>query len=228
MMITANQNNVTTFPPYIFQPSKNTTVTPIKSRLTSFSSFRLIETVDASLEIVMAAEAINASLKKDETVVLVSPEKSEQLMRKLAVAGVDVELFFQRKKLIIFSSHPAIAGNLSLATDYREVFDELLSLAEYPVDHIIFLKIDLLVNLESQSLAYASVSKFTQTAQEIDCKIIAQYSRNPSEAHDRLDAACSSLVDEYLTMKCTSSNQALPYRLQAKMSPLSNSLSAAW
>ena len=131
------------------------------------ASLSLIETTDAALEVVMTAKSVAAGLKKGETVLLVSPEKPEHLMRKLAVTGLNVEPFVKKGKLIIFSSQPAIAGNLSLATNYREVFGELFDLAGCPVDRIIVLKMDLLVNLESQYLAYASVSKFTQAADEM-------------------------------------------------------------
>lgn len=165
------------------------------------ASFRLIETADAALEVVMTAKSVASGLRKGETVLLVSPEKPDHLIRKLAMTGLNVDSFVKSGKLIIFSSRPAIAGNLSLATNYREVFGELFDLAGCPVDRIIVQKMDLLVNLESQYLAYASVSKFTQAADEMGCKFIAQYSRNQSEAHDRLDAACSSLVDSYFTMK---------------------------
>ena len=178
------------------------------------ASFSLIETADAALEVLMAAKSVASGLKRGETVLLVSPEKPEHLIRKLAMTGLKVESFVKEGKLIIFSSQPAIAGNLSLATNYREVFGELFDLAGCPVDRIVVLKMDLLVNLESQYLAYASVSKFTQAADEMGCKFIAQYSRNQSEAHDRLDAACSSLVNSYFVMK--RGEQRKKYQLQVK------------
>ena len=206
-----------TAPSYNHPPQQPQNTNKIqKQRKLPESSFRLIETADATLETLMAAKSVAAGLKNGETVVLVSPENPEYVMRKLAMAGLDVKAPINTGSLIIFSSQPAIAGNLSLSTNYREVFGELFDLAGCPVDRVIVLKMDLLVNLESQYLAYASVSKFTQAAEEMGCKFVAQYSRNQSEAQDRLDAACSSLVNAYFVMKRGKDGLQKSYQLQAK------------
>ncbi len=177
--------------------------------------FRLIETADTKLEVVLAAKSIKTGLKQGETILLVSPEAPKDLIRKFALIGMDVKTLVKSKKLVLFGLRPEIVGNLSLATNYKEVFDELITLADRPVDRIIILKMDLLLNLESQHLAYASVHKFSQAADEIECKFIAQYSRNSSNAHDRLDAACSSLVNSYFEMK-HGNQQSGHYHLQVK------------
>lgn len=178
------------------------------------AGFRLLETTDASLGLVLAAKSVATALKNGETVVLVSPEQPAQIIRKLEMTGLKAKAAIKSRKLVIFSSQPAISGNVSLSTNYRDVFGELFDLANAPVDRMIILGMDLLVNLESQYLAYASVSKFTQAADEAGCKVIAQYSRNHSEAHDRLDAACSSLVNNYFVMKRGTNNKR--FQLQAK------------
>ncbi|MEE9352493.1 MAG: hypothetical protein V3U78_09545 [Thiotrichaceae bacterium] len=178
------------------------------------SALRILETSDASSGILFSARTVRAGLKNNETVVLVSPEKPGQLIRRLEMIGLKVRPWIESGKLIIFNSQPAISGNLSLSTNYREVFGELFDLAGTPVDRMVIMGMDMLVNLESQYLAYASVSKFTQAADEMGCKVIAQYSRNQSEAHDRLDAACSSLVNSYFVTKRENKNKQ--YKLQAK------------
>ncbi len=178
------------------------------------SALRILETSDASSGILFTARTVRAGLKNNETVVLVSPEKPAQLIRRLEMIGLKVRPWVESGQLIIFNSQPAISGNLSLSTNYREVFGELFDLAGVPVDRMVIMGMDMLVNLESQYLAYASVSKFTQAADEMGCKVIAQYSRNQSEAHDRLDAACSSLVNNYFVMKHEQKNKQ--YKLQAK------------
>lgn len=178
------------------------------------TGFRLLETADASLGMLMAAKSVSAGLKSGETVVLVSPDQPEQIIRKLEMTGLKVASAVKTGKLIIFSSQPAISGNVSLSTNYRDVFGELFDLANAPVDRMIIMGMDLLVNLESQYLAYASVSKFSQAADEAGCKVIAQYSRNHSEAYDRLDAACSSLVNNYFVMNRGKKSKG--YQLQPK------------
>ncbi len=229
-MTTANKNNIINFPahtapsalvnPAIANKKANTSS---RSRKRSHllakpvlpqTSFRLIETANMSLEILMAAKSVSAGLKKGENVILVSPESPEYLIRKLAMIGLNAQPYVDKGQLIIFNSQPAIAGNLSMSTNYKEVFDELFSLAGCSVDRVVMLRMDLLVNLESQYLAYASVCKFTQAAEQMGCKFIAQYSRNHSEAQDRLDAACSSLVNAYFVMKC--GDKKNKYQLLAK------------
>lgn len=177
------------------------------------STFRLLETPDAGMGLLLAAKMIRMGLKNGETVVIVSPEKPEYLIRKLEMTGMNVAAPFAKSKLLIFNSQPALAGNLSLSTNYQDVFGEIVNLANKPIDRMVLMGMDVLVNLESQYLAYASVSKFTQAAEEMGCNVIAQYSRNTSKAHDRLDAACSSLVNNYFV---ATRGQRKRYQLQAK------------
>jgi hypothetical protein len=134
-------------------------------------------------------------------------------MRKLEMTGMNVADPFANSQLIIFNSQPALEGNLSLSTNYKDVFREIVELADQPIDRIVLMSMDVLVNLESQYLAYASISKFTQAAEELGCKVLAQYSRNRSKAHDRLEAACSTLVNHYFVVK---RGQHKNYQLQAK------------
>ncbi len=183
------------------QTPKQVTKPKARTRKNPESNFRLVETSDNTLNTVLATKTVKTGLKNGETVVLVSPERPEQVMRKLAMTGINATAAIKRSRLFIFTSQPAISGNLSLSTDYRKVLGELLDLANKPVDRIVIMGVDLLLNLESQYLAFASVSKFSQAADEMGCKVIAQYSRNSSTAHDRLDAACSSLVNAYYVMQ---------------------------
>jgi hypothetical protein len=152
-------------------------------------AFRLMETTDASLGLIMAAKAIKAGMRNGETIVLVSNTKTDQVMRKLEMIGLDIEEDISNRKLII--TQFSFDEDLGLSTNYRQAFGELFQQANTVVDRIIILDMDSVVNLESQYLAFATISKFTQAADEMGCKVIAQYARNQSEEHDRLDAACS-------------------------------------
>jgi hypothetical protein len=178
------------------------------------TNFRLFETEDATLGLVMAARSIKNSLQKGETVAIVSHVNPQQLIQKLSLTGKDYQSSLEQGKLIIFSYQPTISSNLSMSTNYQSVFGELSELAEKPLDRIVIMGVDLLLNLESQNLAYTSVSKFIQAASEQGCQITAQYSRNQSLAHDRLDAACSSLIGSYYVMQ--RSNTKARYTLQQK------------
>ncbi len=180
------------------------------------ASFRLIETTDVSLGMVMIAKAISASLRKGETIVLVSPEKKDHLMRKLEMMGVEIESFISTRKLII--TQLGIDEDSGQAINYRQAFGEIFKQANTVVDRIVIMEMDAVVNLESQTLAYSTISKFTQAADEMGCKVIAQYARNQSEEHDRLDAACSSLVNAYFVMK--RGDEGRKYVLQGKNRPV--------
>ncbi|MEE9351631.1 MAG: hypothetical protein V3U78_05175 [Thiotrichaceae bacterium] len=179
-------------------------------------AFRLMETTDTSLGLIMAAKAIKAGMKSGETIVLVSNTKTDQMMRKLEMIGLDIEQDISNRKLII--TQFSFDEELGLSTNYRQAFGELFKQANTVVDRIIILDMDSLVNLESQYLAFATVSKFTQAADEMGCKVIAQYARNQSEEHDRLDAACSSLVNAYFVMQ--RGEQGGKYLLQGKNRPV--------
>ncbi len=176
------------------------------------SSFRLMETSDSSLGLIMAAKAIKAGMACGETIALVSNTKTDQMMRKLEMIGLDIEQYISNRKLII--TQFSFEEDLGLSTNYRQAFGELFNQANTAIDRIIILDMDSVVNLESQYLAFATVSKFTQAADEMGCKVIAQYARNQSEEHDRLDAACSSLVNAYFVMQ--RSEQGGKYLLQGK------------
>ncbi len=187
-----------------------------KTRKAPENNFRLVEASDVALHTVLATKTVKMGLKSGETVILVGPERPEQLVRKLTMTGINAEAAIKSGKLFVFSLQPAISGNLSLSTDYHKVFGELFTLAGVPVDRVVIMGVDLLLNLESQYLALASVSKFTQAADEMGCKIIAQYVKNKSVAHDRLEAACSSLVNAYYTMRRGDSRIGKAYSLAIK------------
>lgn len=162
-------------------------------------NFQLIESEDYALSTLLATKAIKERLQKGEIIVFVGSEQTKQLVQKLTLVGIDVTEAVKQGKLFIFSSLPAISGKLSLSTDYQQVFDELCQAVNKPFDCMIIMGVDALLTLESQYLAYASVSKFSEAANKIRGKIIAQYTRNQTAAHDRLEAACSSLVNTYFS-----------------------------
>ena len=186
----------------------------LRTRKTPEAGFRLIETSDTTLAMVVAAKTVRTGLDNHETVILISPESSEHIVRRLAMTGFDAEMVIHAEQLILLSSLPAISSGFSISASYREFFGELFMLAGVPVDRIVLMGMDLLVNLESQYQAQASVSKFTQAADEMGCKFIAQYTRNNTVEHDRFDAACSSLVNAYYSM--SRSEEGNRYHLCAK------------
>jgi len=182
------------------------------------ASFRLVETTDATLGMVMAAKAIKTGIKKGESIILVSPQKKHHVMARLEMLGVDVEAAMSNRKLAITTF--TVDKEQGLETNYRASFGELFKHANTAVDSIVMLDMDSIVNLESQQTAYTTVSKFTQAADEMGCKVIAQYSRNQSEEHDRLDAACSSLVNAYFAMSRGEEGDASKFVLRGKNSPV--------
>lgn len=171
-----------------------------RTRKAPEAGFRLMETPDATLAMVMAAKTTRAGLMSGENVVLICPENPENIIRRLSMTGLDIESALYFEQLVLLSSLPAISSDIGISTNYRELFGELFILADVPADRVIMLGMDLVVNLESQYQAQASISKFTQAADEMGCKFIAQYTRNNSVEHDRFDAACSSLVNSYFSM----------------------------
>lgn len=186
----------------------------LRTRKAPEAGFRLIETSDATLAMVVAAKTVRSGLDNDENVILIAPESSEHIVRRLAMTGFDVDSAIHSDNLILLSSLPAISSGFSISTNYREFFGELFMLAGVPIDRIVLMGMDLLVNLESQYQAQASVSKFTQAADEMGCKFIAQFTRNSTVEHDRFDAACSSLVNAYYSM--SRSEEGNRYSLCAK------------
>jgi hypothetical protein len=188
------------------------TTTPNQQNIPAHN-FQLIESEDSTLNALLATKSIKEGLKKGEIIVFVGSGKTKQLAQKLTLVGIDVTEAVKQGKLFIFSSLPAISGKLSLSTDYQQVFDELCQAVNKPFDCMIIMDVDALLTLESQYLAYASVSKFSQAANEIKSKVIAQYTRNQTVAHDRLEAACSSLVSTYFSAQ---RNNARGYDLYEK------------
>ncbi len=182
------------------------------------SSFRLIETTDLSLGTIMAAKAVDAGLREDETTVLLSFQNPQHLQRKLEMTGVDIHAAIKAKKLVIFNLETLLDSRLGDAVRYKELFASIAHTMESPVDRIVILEMDGLVNLESQHAAYMSVSKFAQAADETGCKVIAQYVRKHDEEHDRLDAASSSVVPAYFVM-CRD-EQTGKYQLGSKNHPV--------
>jgi KaiC/GvpD/RAD55 family RecA-like ATPase len=185
-----------------------------RTRKAPEAGFRLMETPDATLATVMAAKTTRAGLANGENVILICPEAPEKVIQRLSMTGLDVESAIDFGKLVLLSSVPAISSDIGISTNYRELFGELFLLADMPADRVIMLGMDLVVNLESQYQAQASISKFTQAADEMGCKFIAQYTRNNSIEHDRLDAACSSLVNCYFAMSRAATGNR--YMLQVK------------
>lgn len=182
------------------------------------SAFRLIETKDVSQGIMMAAKAIGAGLATGEVIAVVSFHKPEQLKRKLEMTGLDMQAALDAGKLVILDAESLISADLSREIRYQSLFVDIQAALNLPLDRIVILEMDRLVDLDSQHSAYLSVSKFTQAADETGAKVIAQYVRKHTEMYDRLDAAASSVIPSYFVM--SRDEQAGKYRLASKNHPV--------
>lgn len=198
----------------IQKPAQNLAKEVYHSKKSFEASFRLIETKSRKLEVMMTVKSVAAGLKNGETVLLVSPEPTEKLIKKIGMTGLNVNPFINSGKLIILNSQRIANRNLDQMTSYREILGGLVSSAKYPVDRMVILNMDKMVNLKSDYLATTTVGNFIQVAEEIGCKIIAQYSHDKSAAHARLERACGSLVSSYYTM--TDGKQHNNYQLKIK------------
>ncbi len=189
-----------------------------RRKQTPVSTFRLIETSDASLGTMMAAKAVGAGLAAGETVVLLSFQKPEHTLRKLEMTGLDATAAIKNNKLVILDSEALLDDGSSETIRYKKLFASMQNELTTPLDRIVILEMDKLLDLQSQHAAYLSVSKFTQAADEMGIKIIAQYVREHNEAYDRLDAACSSAIPSYFVMH--RDKETGKYRLSSKNHPV--------
>ena len=85
-----------------------------------------METTDTSLGLMMAAKAIKAGMKVVKHCLEVNT-KTDQMMRKLEMIGLDIEQDISNRKLII--TQFSFDEELGLSTNYRQAFGELFKQA---------------------------------------------------------------------------------------------------
>lgn len=198
------KSNVKQLPPHNMLTNKRTKIIqkknqyPIKNRYAF--NFLLIEVEAPNLEYLILAKMLKRHLNQGKKIIVASPAAPEYLMQQLSQLEYDFNQKVTSEQMILFSYQSSVSSNISLSADYAAVFNELKQLSGIEADLIILLGVDMLFNLESQNLAYTTINKFFHAIQQLDSHVIAQFIRNDSTAHNRLVAACSSLIPPYVTV----------------------------
>lgn len=165
------------------------------------NDFNLLETDEGIIGLLGIAHFIDAGLKADEGVALISFAPPEQTLQRLVRIGFDFQEALDNEKLFVYSYQDTFSRTLNISTNYHALFEELNTLAQAPVTRSAFLNADLLFNLQSHHLATISATRLVKATREAGHTVLAHYTYNDTQAHQHMKAVCQSLLSCYITIK---------------------------
>jgi len=119
-------------------------------------------------------------------------------LAKFAAYGFDFAAALESEQLAYLYYKPIFSDALSFNAEHAAVFAEIRQLAG-DVGRVAFFNVDLLFNLQSESLARASAVRLAAVANgttALGCCVLRD-----SKSHRNLDKICSELMPSYLAMR---------------------------
>lgn len=162
--------------------------------------FTLLETSDNRSGLLGISRFLAKGIQLNQTVALITFEEPEHVLTKLMQLGLNCHEMLYMERLFILSYKETFTRSLNMSNSYHSIFDEIKRLTHDQVERIAFLNTDLLFNLESTNLATLSATKLTRATKQSKTTVLAQYTRNEGDSHKRLQEACHSLIDCYISI----------------------------
>lgn len=141
-------------------------------------------------------------LQNNEQVALVSFEHPDQLLSRLAEAGLSLDGALHSEQLIYLYYKPDVANSLSLSVDYRELFREFSRLAGEGVKRLVLFNVDALINANSEHLVHTSLHQLVYAANHYPVTMLGLFV-STGQVGERLDEGCRAILPGYFVMDQT-------------------------
>ncbi len=177
-------------------------------------TFNLLEAPDATAADVVLAHFLYQTLKRGARAALVSFDNPHWRLAQFAGYGFDFTAALEDDRLTCLYYRPTLSRYLGFGAEYGALFGELRRLAG-PVERVGFLNPEVMFNLESDSLAAESISRFVASAGKLGGTALGVYVPNGSEQHARLHAAGSRLFAGAFALRHGASARGHDYVLES-------------
>lgn len=181
-------------------------------------SLNLLSTPNYDSAIAATGHFLTKGLRSEQRVALVSLENPNNTFSKLAAYGFHYDAALRSERLVYLYFKPTFHNALSCTTDYRLLFDELISLSG-PVSRVAILNAELLFNLQSENLARESAAKLAAVTSFDNPTIMGSFVKQNSRSHAILESVCSSMLPSYIVIKAKPSRQSRHYVIDWRKGP---------
>lgn len=150
-------------------------------------AFNLLEAPDGTAADVALAHFLNQSLKRGARVAVVAFESPQWRLSQFANFGFHFSDAMDDDRLAYVYYRPTLSRALGLGADYGGLFMELRRLIG-PVERIGFLSPEVMFNLESDTLAAESMSRFAASAGKLGATALGVCVPDATEGQARMRA----------------------------------------
>lgn len=191
------------------KPSKRTNQRTCRMTMASLSKitksqqdFRVLQTENTSMNMLVAAKNVESGLNKGETVVLVTEERPDIIERKFTMMNVDVKTAMENGQLVIISMNQTQqdAYEMPVAASYKQMFSDLESYAGKRIGRIVVLELDQYLDLETEYRALQSMEEFHSAAAVVDCPVLTQVVHNDSDASELLVKVSREVTSRFFSL----------------------------
>ncbi|CAA6824784.1 MAG: Unknown protein [uncultured Thiotrichaceae bacterium] len=164
--------------------------------------FRVLQTENASLNVLVAAKNIESGLNKGETVVLVCEERPEVIEGKFDRINADVKAAIKSGQLVIISMSQTKQDpyEMSVNSSYRQMFTDLNDFVRKPIGRIVVLELDKYLDLASEYRAIQSMQEFYEAAGAVDCPVLTQVVHDESVASELLVKVSREVTSRFFSL----------------------------
>lgn len=164
--------------------------------------FRVLQTENKSLNMLVAAKNVESGLNKGETVVLVCEERPEVIEHKFNMINVDVKTAIKNGELVIVSMDKTSQDpyEMSINTSYQQMFKDLKGFVQKPIGRVVVLELDKYLDLGSEYRAMQSMQEFYEAAGAVDCPVLTQAIHNESGASELLVKVSREVTSRFFSL----------------------------
>ena len=185
--------------------------------------FNMVRSCDHPSGIAAVGHFLAEGLGRNETVALVSFDNPHIVFSAFSQYGFSFSDSLANEQLIYLYYKPTFSHALSFATDYQNLFGEILRLTDRSLARLAFFNADNLFNLETAHLARASAHKLVaSTTASFECSILG-HCLIPQGAPSRyLDEVCNEYLPSYLEITHSPPFSKGLYSINWRRSPYQN------
>ena len=179
--------------------------------------FNILQAPDEVSSLIVLAHFLEAGLKNNEKVAMVSfdnPQATQQLFQQF---GFDFSEALESENFFYLYYLPDFSQKTSFVEDYRKLFQEIEKMCLDKVDRVAFTSVHNLINLQSYNQALSTSQKLFAASSHLPYTVLGSFYESNSIDSRLLDTSCKN-SPSYFEMTKVSNNDDQSYQLDIKRS----------
>ena len=181
--------------------------------------FNMLQTPDEESSLIAIAHFLEAGLKNNEKVAMISfdnPQATQQLFQQF---GFDFSEALESEDFFYLYYLPDFSQATSFTADYRGLFREIETMCLDKVDRVAFASANALINLQSYNLALSTSQKLITATSHLSYTVLGSFYESNGMDSRLLDTA-SKNFPSYFEMTKRFGNDDRSYQLDVKSSQM--------